>query len=118
MSEKGFTLLEMLVAVAVLSIAALALVRLDAFALRSAADLRAGDVARIVAGNKAVDILAGPAAPAIGGAVETVRNGGVRWRVTTATAPTADPSLLRIDIAVDGNGGRAAITVIRPAGGR
>ena len=108
----------MLVAVAVLSIAALALVRLDAFTLRSAAGLGAGDAARIVAGNKAVDLLTDPAAPAIGTANETVRNAGAQWRVTTSAAPTADPALLRVDIAVDGNGGRAALTVIRPAGER
>lgn len=115
-SEAGFTLLEMLVAVAVLSIAALALVRLDAFTLRSTADLTASTTAQIVAGNKAVDLATDPAAPAIGAAQETVSNGGLNWRVTSRVAATADPSLLRIDIAVAGNGGRAALTIIRPAG--
>ena len=37
--ESGFTLLEMLVALSVISIAALALVRLDAYAVRTAGDL-------------------------------------------------------------------------------
>lgn len=115
-SERGFTLLEMLVAVAVLSIAALALVRLDAFTLRSTADLTASTTAQIVAGNKAVDLVTDAAAPAIGATQETVSNGGQNWRVTSRVAATADPNLLRIDIGVSGNGGRAALTIIRPAG--
>ncbi len=114
-AEHGFTLLEMLVALSVLSIAALALVRLDAFTLRGAADLSASTTAGIVAANRAVDLLTDPRAPAIGTAQASVANGGVQWRVTSRTAATADPSLLRIDIAVSGSGGRAALTVIRPA---
>ncbi len=115
-AEHGFTLLEMLVALSVLSIAALALVRLDAFTLRSAADLSSTGAAQIVASNKGVDLLTDPAAPTIGVANETVTNAGSAWRVTSRTAATADPALLRIDIAVTGNGGRAALTIIRPAG--
>ena len=113
--EHGFTLLEMLVAVSVLSIAALALVRLDAFTLRSTADLTASTTAQIVAGNKAVDLTTDPAAPSIGAASESVSNGGQTWRVTSRVVATADPRLLRIDIAVNGNGGRANLTIIRPA---
>lgn len=115
-NERGFTLLEMLVAVAVLSIAALALVRLDAFTLRSTADLTASTTAQIVAGNKAVDLVTDPAAPAIGATQETMSNGGQNWMVTSRVSATADPSLLRIDIGVAGNGGRASLTIIRPAG--
>ena len=37
--QSGFTLLEMLVALSVISIAALTLLRLDAFAVRTAGDL-------------------------------------------------------------------------------
>jgi general secretion pathway protein I len=114
--DRGFTLLEMLVALAVLSIAALALVRLDAFTVRSTARLTEGTLARVVANNQAVDLLTDPAPPAIGTARAGVTNGGIAWTVTTRTAATADPSLLRIDILVTGADGRATMTVIRPAG--
>ena len=122
--QSGFTLLEMLVAMSVLSIAALALVRLDAFALRSTASLQESGMAAIVANNAATDLLTDPAAPAIGTGAETVTNGGRPWRVQRVVAATADPALLRIDILVTGAGGarasggagRAALTIIRPAG--
>ena len=124
--QSGFTLLEMLVAMSVLSIAALALVRLDAFALRSTATLQESGMAAIVANNAATDLLTDPAAPAIGTGAETVTNGGRPWRVQRVVAATADPALLRIDIIVtgasgtgagaSGGAGRAALTIIRPAG--
>lgn len=122
-TEAGFTLLEMLVAMSVLSIAALALVRLDAFALSSAANLADGGMAAIVANNAATDLLTDPAAPAIGTGTDSVTNGGKAWRVQRNVAATADPALLRIDILVTGasaagGNGRAALTIIRPAGTR
>ena len=113
--SRGFTLLEMLVAIAVLSIAALALVRLDAFTVHSTTDLTASTTAAIVADNVAVDLLTDPAPPVIGNGQRAVTNNGQSWQVTTRTAPTADPAVLRIDIAIRGQGGRAALTIIRPA---
>ena len=113
---RGFTLLEMMVALAVLSIAALALVRLDAFTVRSSADLTQGNIARIVASNAAADLLTDPAPPTIGQRTVAVSNAGANWAVSEHVAPTADPSVLRIDIGVTGDGGgRAALTVIRAA---
>ena len=61
--EGGFTLLEMLVALSVISIAALALIRLDAFAVRTAGDLDESTMAGIVAQNRAVELWTDPAPP-------------------------------------------------------
>ena len=61
--EAGFTLLEMLVALSVISIAALALIRLDAFAVRTAGDLDESTMAGIVAQNRAVELWTDPAPP-------------------------------------------------------
>ena len=114
--QAGFTLLEMLVALSILSLAALTLVRLDGYTIRSTATLSGRAMAQIVADNRAVELLTDPTAPTIGSTSSAVSNGGGDWQVTTTVATTADPSLLRIDIIVTGtNGERAMLTTIRPA---
>lgn len=118
MNQRGFTLLEMLVAFAVLSLAALALVRLDAFALRTASVVDGGALARIVVANAATDLLTAPTAPAAGQQSVEVTNGGRRWTVTTRAEPSEDPALLRITVAAIGDGDRgdrAALTIVRAA---
>jgi general secretion pathway protein I len=115
---RGFTLLEMLVALSVFSIAALTLIRLDAFAIRTVGDLDARALAQIVAQNDAVMLRTDAAPPVVGTSTTRVRNGGRDWRVVRSVAKTADPDLLRVDIVVEGEGmgaTRAALTVIRPA---
>lgn len=115
--ERGFTLLEMLVALSVISIAALTLVRLDAFAVRTAGDLDESTVAGIVAQNRAVELWTDPAPPTIGTSAIGVTNAGRNWRVEQRVARTADDSLLRIDLVARPENGRgqAALTIIRPS---
>jgi general secretion pathway protein I len=116
-NERGFTLLEMLVALAVIGVAALTLVRLDAFAVRSSADLDARTLAQVVAQNEAVTLWTDPAPPTIGTSVTAAENAGRRFRVERRVAPTADANLLRIDLIVraDTGSAQAALTIIRPA---
>jgi general secretion pathway protein I len=115
--EGGFTLLEMLVALSIISIAALTLVRLDAYAVRTAGDLDESTVAGIVAQNRAVELWTDPAPPTIGNSAASVANAGRNWRVEQRVAKTADDSLLRIDLIVRPETGRghAALTIIRPS---
>lgn len=115
--EGGFTLLEMLVALSIVSIAALTLVRLDAYAVRTAGDLDVSTVAGIVAQNRAVELWTDPAPPTIGNSAIGVANAGRNWRIDQRVTKTADAGLLRIDLLVrpEGGGGQAALTIIRPA---
>ena len=115
--DGGFTLLEMLVALSVISIAALALVRLDAYAVRTAGDLDESTMAGIVAQNRAVELWTDPAPPTIGNSAIGVANAGRNWRVEQRVAKTADDALLRIDLFVRPESGRgqAALTIIRPS---
>ena len=85
--ESGFTLLEMLVALSVISIAALALIRLDAYAVRTAGDLDESTMAGIVAQNRAVELWTDPAPPTIGNNVIGVANAGRNWRVEQRNWP-------------------------------
>ncbi|WP_332819220.1 type II secretion system minor pseudopilin GspI [Sphingopyxis sp.] len=115
--DRGFTLLEMLVALSVISIAALALVRLDAYAVRTAGDLDESTMAGIVAQNRAVELWTDPAPPTIGNSAVGVANAGRNWRIEQRVAKTADDALLRIDLIVRPEAGRgqAALTIIRPS---
>lgn len=117
MTRNGFTLLEMLVALAVFSIAALALLRLDAVSVATAAELKAREGAMLVAQNEAARIATDPAAPVLGNTTRRLVNGGQNFLIVQAVSPTPDQRLLRIDLAVRGEGVPAMVrlTSIRRA---
>lgn len=108
-AEHGFTLLEMLVALAVFSLAALALVRLQGVTLRTAADLDSKTLAQIVARNLMVEWRTDPQPPALGDTQGVVDNGGRQWRWTRAVKPTDDAPLMQVDVAVQGASGSPAV---------
>lgn len=115
-AEAGFTLLEMLVALAIFSLAGLALVRLQAVSARSAMDLRQRTLAEIVARNLMVERLTDLRAPTFGNEDGTVTNAGRYWAWTQATAPLDDSRLVAITIRVDAGPGNspAVISFVRP----
>jgi len=115
--ESGFTLLEMLVALSIISIAALTLVRLDAYAVRTAGDLDESTMAGVVAQNRAVELWTDPAPPTIGNSASSVVNAGRNWRIEQRVKRTADDSLLQIDLIVRPESGRgqSVLTIIRPS---
>ena len=65
-AEQGFTLIEMLVALAIFSLAALALLRLGGATATNSARLNDQAIAKIVARNLAVETLTDPQPPAFG----------------------------------------------------
>lgn len=117
-SHNGFTLLEIMVALAIFSLAALAMVRLQGYSVRSTGDLGGSALAWQVARNVAVEILSNPAPPALGESQGEERNGGQEWQWTATTRKTDDARLLRIDIAVAGTGNaagrKARLMIARP----
>src|SRR3546814_2524125 len=103
-AENGFTLIEMLVALAVFSLAALALLRLQGVTLRTAADLDQRVVAQAVARNLAIETLTDPVPPVIGASAGTTTNGGRPWHWARRVQALGG-GVLRIDIAVRGASG-------------
>lgn len=114
--SSGFTLIEVMVALAVFSLAALALIRLEGATLRTAAVLDGAVLGRIVARNVAVDAVTSAPAPALGQSAGVEQNGGRAWRWTRQVTATGDNRILRVDVAVlDPAGGIAArLTMVRP----
>ncbi|WP_242123326.1 type II secretion system minor pseudopilin GspI [Sphingobium sp. Sx8-8] len=107
--EAGFTLLEMLVALAVFSLAALALVRLQGVTLHTAADLDSKAMGQIVARNLMVELQTDPAPPSLGSQEGAVENGGRRWHWVREVKATDDKRLLQVSLAVDGQAGASPV---------
>lgn len=103
---SGFTLIEMLVALAIFSLAALALLRLEGATLTGTARLADTTMAQIVARNLAVDILTSPQPPAFGDDTGSVVNGGTTWHWTRSVTRTDDARIARINLAVADEAGR------------
>ena len=103
--DDGFTLLEMLVALAVFSLAALALVRLQGVTLHTAADLDSKAMGQIVARNLMVEVQTDPAPPSLGREEGDSDNGGRRWHWTREVKATDDRRLLQVKLTVDGQMG-------------
>lgn len=113
---RGFTLIEVMVALAVFSLAALALIRLEGATIRSTALLGDTVLAQMVARNVAVDAVTAPTPPALGRAAGVEQNGGRPWRWVREVRHAGNSDVLRIDVAVLDQGGRALgrLTMIRP----
>ncbi len=114
--EDGFTLIEIMVALAVFSLAAMALVRLESATIRGAAILDETVVAQMVARNVAIAGVTDPQAPALGRTTGAEVNGGRRWKWTRIVSGTGDARVVRIDVAVANAGGRTTgrMTMVRP----
>ncbi len=115
-AQKGFTLLEMLVALAVFSLAALALIRLQAVSLRTTGDLDERQIASIVAHNLMVDAQTVPDALARGESAGETDNGGRRWKWTRTVSATDADDIVQVDVRVvpaTGAGSPAVLTFLR-----
>lgn len=113
--QQGFTLIELMVALAVFSLAALALLRLEGATLSNTRTLDDRLMGQVVARNIAVDMLSDPVAPSVGVTKGAQENGGRKWSWTRRTVATDDLRILRVDINVTDDAGAnvAALSVVR-----
>jgi general secretion pathway protein I len=96
----GFSLIEMLVALAVFGLAVLALLNLAGESTRSAVVIEESLLAGVVADNRAVEALVATPAELRRANAGVELAGGRRWRWTREVHATANPAIVRIDIAV------------------
>lgn len=99
-AQTGFTLIEMLVALAIFSLVALAMLNLMGQNLRTAAILEESVLASIIAENRAVEALVATALPAAGIESGEEELGGHRWQWERTTRPTDRAEIFRVDIRV------------------
>lgn len=93
--EEGFSLLETLVAMVVLSVSATAILSAAQRHVGSIVEVSDRLTARWIAENRLVELAHGAPEP-----TELVRMGGQQWSVRTTFGTTADPDLTRADITV------------------
>ena len=113
--DAGFTLIEIMVALAVFSLAAMALIRLESATVRGAAILDNTLIARSVASNVAIEAVTDAVPPPPGKTSGSEVNGGRQWNWLRQTQPIGDAGVVRVDVAVmDASGAvLGRITMIR-----
>jgi general secretion pathway protein I len=115
--DGGFTLIEIMVALAVFSLAVLALLRLETATIRGATTLDDSLIAGLVARNVANDAVTEAQPPVAGRTTGSEVNGGRSWNWIRNVRGTGNASIVRIDVAVTNAAGQVVgkTTAIRPA---
>ena len=98
--SRGFTLLEVLVALLLLSLALVALVRLAGLDARATAQLREGTIAQWVAANALAEARLRDGFPAVGRSNGETTMAGQRWRWTLEVSATEEPLIRRMEVEV------------------
>jgi general secretion pathway protein I len=109
--ERGFTLIEMMVALVIFSLAALALLRLQGATVSNTARLQDQAFAQIVARNIAVETMTDPVSPAFGRESGQAVNAGRSWNWTRVTDKSPEPRIQMITISVQSQTGPEAATL-------
>ena len=115
---KGFTLLEVLVALAVLAIAMAALIKVSGSNASNAAYLKEKTFAHWVAVNKANELRLADTWPSVGTSKGTVFMAEQEWRWQVKVSNTPDKNVRRLDIQVNREGAEGSAANISAFTGR
>jgi general secretion pathway protein I len=117
-NADGFTLLEMLVALSVLSLAVLALVNLAGENSRTGVVIEERVFAGVIADNRAIEVLTSARPPPLGETSGSEAAVARTWRWTRRVSETPEPGVLRVDIQVRSEGSEQVLgstTIFRGA---
>jgi general secretion pathway protein I len=116
--SRGFTLVEVLAAMALIALAALAMMKAISESARATGLVRERVLAEIVAENRLIETLSAPPARELGASSGRVTMAGQDWRWTQTSAPTSDAAVVRVEVVVtaeDKGPELAALTAFRGA---
>ena len=99
-AEAGFTLIELMVALAVFAIAALTLLRMEGASISRTADLDQRLLREVVAQNLAAEWLTDPAPPALGDTNGQITNMNRNFAFTRHVERLSDAGVVRVVVAV------------------
>lgn len=105
MNQRGFSLLETMVALSVFSVSAMGLLSLNTLSVRTSGELDTRLLAGVVAGNVAVDTVTGAIdmmSPVSSGE-DTQRNRNYVWTRTIEPTPRANLYSIQIEVAEPGS---------------
>jgi general secretion pathway protein I len=121
MKQRGFTVFEVLVAMAIASLALLALFGAADATTRNTAAMRDRSYGQLVASNQLAELRARRHWPATGTLTGTSELAGRRWDWKAEVTTTEDPAIRRVDFEVQDESGSTAATLIgfvgQPGGG-
>ncbi|MBB5020892.1 type II secretion system minor pseudopilin GspI [Desulfurispira natronophila] len=104
-NSSGFTLLEVMIALAVFAVASAALITATGQNVRQSAYLENRTLAAQVARNAMEEVLSQPQWPSTGVSSEEVSMAGRKWEVLREVEATDSPHLRRIEITVSASEG-------------
>ncbi|MGA9854189.1 MAG: type II secretion system minor pseudopilin GspI [Gammaproteobacteria bacterium] len=99
-TARGFTLIEVLIALAVLAIGMIAVIGTAGTSTRQAAELKDETFAHWIAMNELTSLRLAPAWPDVGTQKGEADMVGQQWNWQATVSTTSDPDLLRADIDV------------------
>lgn len=99
-SQRGFTLLEVLVALAIIALSLAAVVASIGQMIDSGNAMRVRTYASWIAQNRITEIRINPALPEIGRSTGTVEYANTEWTWRTVISEAGVPDLYRIDVSV------------------
>jgi general secretion pathway protein I len=98
--NRGFTLLEVLIALAILAISSLAVLTQSGQSLNQIGQLNAKTTAMILAENRLSLIQANPEWPSLGIDKQSLEIAGQQWQVVSNVSVTSEPLLRMLEISV------------------